>query len=681
MSQGKVLGAKVFLEGKEVPYLGVTFTSTVGAASVAYVEVVPHYHINNVKPRTHVVISVRDYHNVEEEYPYILAWEGEVFGFDFSKNPEHRSVTLNCIDVSSYWDNVLTYFLNPQTSLGRSMSFVEVGQDYDSAQKQRISIQATVHSTASYFLNIMTASTKEKGDMLAGMIEVLKKIGDINDFYKNCQSRLRINDRILLKSSQKLTELLSEKEGLDWFSAVVGRESGFATLRDVIGDLMSIIFHDGTTIPFPGRTSGDKALTVPLPKNGQKKGANDTIGQFIFKPNLFMLPPPTCNIFFPDEYSSFQFSRNFFQEPTRLMYKPELPRPMDGSSPLALPLVYSPDALNNFMKGVKVPTGTEEEQVEADPGKFGDTAPGNVTTPIKRDAQFLTNEEKMKGILLAVESMVPASTAFRSALTDFQRKDFATRVAGYLHAKKRFESRQLQITSHLKLSVVPGFPVLLLDVSDADQNIIAYCSSVTHRITATEGGYTTTTLSYARTVSEQQSNGPETAVPYIPPWFDETIFGSVGAASVSEEAAKNLNEGFEGSQYVTPAGGKLTEFYKYLLGSKGSKALTDAYSSDTTLIGSVARLIGEYKAYIDKPGSDVHDFIRQWTDRDYIRLRDAMEFWGATTTTKDFRESDFTEFTGGVFSGGSFDKSQIAARQAIITKYRDALKAQRGFRG
>src|SRR5690606_16868920 len=106
------------------------------------------------------------------------------------------------------------------------------------------------------------------------------------------------------------------------FGGVIGQESGLSTLRMVIQDLMSLIFHDFVSIPFPAK----------VPRSGLQNGVTSTdavqrtVGEFLFKPNLYMVPPPVCNIFFPDEYSTFSFSRNFFQEPTRLIYQPEIPR-------------------------------------------------------------------------------------------------------------------------------------------------------------------------------------------------------------------------------------------------------------------------------------------------------------------------------------------------------------------
>src|SRR5687767_7263522 len=116
MPVGRPLGAKLFIEGQEVPFIGVTMTFTVGQASIAYIDLVPHSAINAIKPRTHVAISVRDYNDKTDPtapYPYVYAWEGEVFGYSFSKSPGSRAFTLQCIDLSSYWDNALSYFFNP----------------------------------------------------------------------------------------------------------------------------------------------------------------------------------------------------------------------------------------------------------------------------------------------------------------------------------------------------------------------------------------------------------------------------------------------------------------------------------------------------------------------------------------------------------------------------------------
>lgn len=687
MSTGRPLGAKLFLEGMEVPFIGATVTHTVNQASIAYIDLVPHKSINNILPRTLATLMVRDYNDEKNGFPYVLAFEGEVFGYNFGKTVASRTFSISCIDKTSYWDNVLTYFFNAQQSMGKGAgSISREGMDQRDAQALGARIQAVTHSKSSFFLNIIKTvingsdvtdpdGTKRKPDFLDGFVAVYKEISKLNAFYESAEERLRIVDRILLKSSGELANLLKENEALDWFGGVIGQESGLSTLRMVIQDLMSLIFHDFVSIPFPAK----------VPRAGLQNGVTSTdavqrtVGEFLFKPNLYMVPPPVCNIFFPDEYSTFSFSRNFFQEPTRLVYQPEIPRGLGGGE-VALPHVYQPESFNHYMLGKgnfesQGLIGSEATQVNEEFGHYGDTIRSEVQSD-KREAQFLTNEEKMKGILTAKEGMVPASTAFRQALSDVGKREFSDGIAKYLFFKKRFEGRALQITSHLKLSVVPGFTALILDDSDADQTVVAYCSSVTHRIYATQGGYTNTTLSYARTVEEQDIASGKAGEPLVPPWFSKSIFGEIKDPDPNQP--KEVKD--RGKQLIVDPK-KLSEFYAGLLGVKGSRVVNDL-TEKTTLTEAAKELVKRYRA--SKTNKSVSGFIAKTTSRDYIRAKEAFQFLGASTTTRDLRSSDFVEFTGDRLVGkapNQKDADQVKARRAVIDAYRKAMRASRGFRG
>lgn len=689
MAQGRPLGSKLLIEGIEVPFIGATINTGVNQASIAYVDLVPHQTINAIKPRSLVQIFVRNYMdtaagtNSGTPFPYVLAWQGEVFGYNFGKTASDRTFSISCIDESSYWDNVLSYFFNAQQSLGKGTNELS-GQALDrtDAEKQGIKIQPVVPAQSSFYRQKIADVLKDPTkDFLDAFVELYKSFALVNDFYKNAEERLRIIDRIVLRSSGKLQQLIEQNEALEWFEGIVGRNSGYTSLRSIIQDLMSLIFHDMITVPFPGRVKSK--IKNPLP--GVSSNAQ-TIGSFVFKPNLYMMPPPVCNIFFPDEYSSFQFSRNFFEEPTRLIYTPELPARLGAASSVVfLPHVYEPPSFANFMLREQPSANFAggdalQTPVGVDYGKFYDddsSAAASVNNAKKREAQFLTNEEIYKGIWVARESMMPATTQFRSALDDHGKKEFTQRVARYLFFKKRFQKRQLQITSHLKMSVVPGFPVLILDKSDADQTVTAYCASVTHRIYATEGGYTNVQLTYARTVAEQDVSSSFGTQLLIPPWFDEAIFGAVTTPPPSEAAPKEVKS--LGNQHVSTA--RLSEFYADLLGAKGSKALTNYYAGETTLLGASRKLLQEYSKKREQ-NADIMGYIASVTSRDYVKMRDAMTFISATTGVKDLENAQFIEFSGNPFLRvGQADQSVITLKRNVIVRYRDILKKQRGFNG
>ena len=693
------MGAKLLLEGKEVPFIGATITCAVNQASIAYVDLVPHQSINDIKPRTLVQIFVRQFQDEGPKcvFPYILAWEGEVFGYSFGKTPSSRSFSISCIDITSYWDNVLAYYFNGEQSMGSGA--IQLGSQANIVNDIKVTgerLVPVVQSQASYFKKKIDETLKDTTkDFLDAVGAIYADIGKVNDFFYNAEDRLRIRDRIVMRSSGSLTKLVDETVAMSWFSDLPGRSSGFTSLRFILQDLLAIIFHDTVTIPFPAAVDAGTFLDpkkdgITLPSKKKK-----TIGSFVFKPNLYMLPPPMCNVFFPDEYSSFQYSRNFFKEPTRMTYQPEIPAMYgQGAAAVFMPCVYQPPSFHAYMKSSKPVSwdnyrgtgGIGIPKNSKDPGRYydEDTDPKfkDVNSGLKREQQFLTSEERIQGIVHARESMIPASSSFRMALDDYNdmKNTFSKNIAQYLFYKKRFQDRTLQITSHLKMSVVPGFPVLLLDDSDADQNIVAYCTSVTHRIYATEGGYTNVQLTYARHIAEQDKAGTAGATYMVPPWFAEEIFGTFtwpkkkGEEATKEETAKI-------GLTVVP-GAKLAEFYEALLGDRGSKPVTSVQPNEDALTGSVRGLINEYKKRKASGVRDVQQYIYIATARRYIRMKSAMQFISASTKTDDIENASWIEFIGSPFTRkGEVDEEAVALRGSIITKYRDILKSQRGFRG
>jgi len=706
MALGRPLGAKLFLEGREVPFIGATMTSTVGQASIAYIDLVPHKTINEIKPRTRVEIFVRNYMQTEAEaagkanaFPYILAWKGDVFGYNFGKTPATRTFSISCIGHSSYWDNCLAYFFNPKQTqsagLDKASQILAAWDVKQTGEK----IIPTYLSQASYFktkiAKVISESGKDKkNDFLDGVIAIYKDIGMVNEFFKLSEDRLRISDQIIMKSSGKLMDLLDQSEGLDWFTGQADRSSGYSTLRTVIQDLMAILFHDYTEMSFPAAVR-----TTSMSKGGASLNKGDggsekkTIGSFLFKPNLYMMPPPACNIFFPDEYSSFQYNRNFFKEPTRLIYMPELPaRYGQGAAQVYLPHTFEPPSFSAYMKGKAGSKVAPEYQglrsLEipktkklAELGVAGDPDTSEykgMNNGRKSDYNFLTNEEAMKGIWLYRESMMPATNQFRAALDTFAQKkiDFTQKVAKYLFYKRRFQDRQLQITSHLKMSVVPGFPVLVLDDSHAEHNVLAYCTSVTHRIYATEGGYTNVQLSYARLVEEQDVSSQVGTDLLIPPWFAEEIFGP--ETTVKSDVAGDVIKKLKVQGY--PA--KLSSFYASLLGDMGSTSTSNLYSGENTIVGSVKKLLSEYSERKKTGAGDVMDFIAKTTSREYIKMKDYYKFYGAETSEKNVESANWITFTGDTFTRSKSNDSIAASlRGNIIDLYVNALRGQRGFRG
>jgi hypothetical protein len=677
----KNLNAKLFIEGMEVPFQGATISCGVGRASICYIDVVPEENIFDIKPRTYFQIFVRDLSKPNRD-AFVEAWDGEAYGINYRKDVASRVVTIPCSDVSNYWDNALLYFFNAQQSLARGAEgIMEAAQDFTDAQKQfgPGAIQATTHSLSSYFLQIIREQLNNPNkDFLDALIAVYEKVENINDFYLASEKRVRITDRIQVRSSGAIEKVLRAQEAIEWLQGVIGSSDGFSSLRNDVQKLMGLIFHDFITVPFPSKVERNTKTPLrgaPIIKSSGKKY---TKGQFLFKPNMYTLPPPACNIFYPDEYSAFSFNRSFFQEPTRFIYSPFLPRVVApgglSGSQVALPRAYEPKSFSNFMNGRSAESsdgtdlfGTTFTKVLADEDTNERTKESNQGRV--REGQFLTNEERMKGILMSQEGMIPSATLFQQIYKEEgATKDFVDGVAKYLFFKKRLESRTLSISCHLKMSVVPGFNVLILDKESPKMSIVAYCQSITHRITAESGGYTQVDLSYARTSDEQDTISINSNEPPLPVFFDPSLFGTDAEEEFDENGRRKFPKGIDA-------------FFATFIGEKASKTVNSLTNKDTT-VEAVKELIKQYRqAELSTSKTAKDDLIMKTTTRDYVTLKESMDFLGLTSPSKDY-SLDFLEFSGGEFSGISGDFArEVRSRRDIIRRYRDRLKQQRAFRG
>jgi len=682
MPVGGEIKAKVFLEGVEVPFIGASITSAVNSASIAYVDIVPLDEIRHIKPRTHVVIALKD----DVKGGYILAWEGEVFGYNFGRTVSSRTMTLNCIDFSGYWDSVLTYYFDATKAMNKAGDIGSVGQDVKLAKQAQIAIQKLSFGNTSLYLDIFRDTLKQKGkNELDAFVAIFDKLSAANAFYDFADKRFRISERYLLASTGDLGNLLKGQNAIEWFKGMGGVVSGFHSLRELVMMFLGIIFHDVVPVPFPARvtTSRLKVKDEKQRLNSPKK-VDKTIGQFIFKPNIYMCPPPACNVFYPDEYSSFQFSRNFLQEPTRFAYQPQFVT-FQGNNRIHLDWVYQPDSFRHYMqeqptKKPKQYEGKNDLEVtyiktpdgnQAIPGffreKLNNEYKDSAHAGLAREHHFMTNEELYKGIILAKESGFPAASSFTDGLDKSFKKNITEQITRYSFFKKRFQTRSLQITSHLKTSVVPGFPVLILDDSEAQHHVVAYCDSVTHRIYATEGGYTNLNLSFARTVDEQNISSNEGQDPFLPNWFLSTTFGAT--ADIKGE----------GKRIQFPQK-DMAAYYKAVLGDKGYMPITSLHKDFTTISSATKVLMDEYNREKKSEGG-IQALINKRSRRDFVTLPEAFRFLGANTATTN-QDEEFQNYNGDVYNLKNYDiGSIIKNKRSVIEGYQERLKTTRGIRG
>ena len=118
--EAQVLNLRLFLEGLEVPIIAATVDVNESAAAVAQLEIVGLDSAMRFKPRTVVHLFFFDgaEHSQTGAGAYRLLFMGELFSYTYQKTGSGaRSVILNCIDFSNYWDTSFLFQVSGEEGL------------------------------------------------------------------------------------------------------------------------------------------------------------------------------------------------------------------------------------------------------------------------------------------------------------------------------------------------------------------------------------------------------------------------------------------------------------------------------------------------------------------------------------------------------------------------------------
>lgn len=719
---------RLFIEGREVPFQQAVISSKVGQPTSATISLVPLSGIKKVKPRTQVHIFLRDTKNFPDSN-YYLVFEGEVLGRGYGKRQDARTMNFVAIDYSSYWDEAKAYIMNPNFVLGKVADVIGA---QDAPLNQTIkalggtAFQTSATSNTRMIEIILSTADDKPGnqDLALGVVNVIKKLAGANQFFAAAFERLRINDRINLYSSGNLQAFLNDLKIDEFLKDYSGKFGGISDLRTMLYSVMALVFHDFVSVPFPAK--------IPL-KSDKTQNA---ISQFFFIPDCYSLPAPLCNVVFPNQQIGYDFQDDFRAQPTRYSFRASMPLMTDqGITYPQYPTQFFPTSFSDYMFGGK-PKATAEEKAGSlgpstlltDPvtkktyadifyGQDSKNKVGTAFSNILREADYMSNEESLKGIYLDMDTFIPSYTALVKNATTEARTKFIQGIGSYLFFKKRFSSRAVSAQILFHPFIVPGFNAIFLDESTAGQSFVAKVQGVT-QVISNDGCATQVELAYGRDFDEIDDLTGAIGEPPTPPWFDSKVFGEtdtgglfkqetdylvkIGAIDEAEKTIRNKVK----NATVFP---NLNKFFQALLGVNAItnySAQAGVGAKDTpplpklvSVRGAVSWLLFQYKSVMQDP--DARDAkVQGLISRPLVSITDAFKFIraqpvGYNTSGKFQLPEEFAQFeaikTGtlaGRFDGinsstgtAYADKNAIAARRAIIDPYVQQLKTQRGFRG
>ena len=282
MPLGKTLHLRLFLEGQEVPVISAQVQAGIWSPAVASIQVVPLDEALELKPRTmvHLFFLEEPLYNVahptadlskmrtvdDEGSPldtelsdtaYKLLFTGEVVGFSFVKTPMSRAVILQCVDFTSYWDQLQATMLDygPQGN-----AFVHKASLYASDESLFAALpnMTAQQRLASWIQSKpQTPGLKNVKGLAGGIIAMMEIMGGlrgkrlgVNDFFTLAELRCHILNQVCAEDGDSTAaRLLDHTVFMEWLQNNLQGGGGQLSLRDMFKLLCQYVFY--SVVPNP----------------------------------------------------------------------------------------------------------------------------------------------------------------------------------------------------------------------------------------------------------------------------------------------------------------------------------------------------------------------------------------------------------------------------------------------
>lgn len=322
---GQQLRIRLFLEGIEVPVIAAQVSAMPNAPMTASIQIPPHHLATKFFPRTLVHLFFLDPYaqtnptisgtqptnagNSKIQNPtaydqaqntqvgrstdlsnsaYKLLFVGELVGFQWTKNQQQRSIVLQCLDLSNYWD--YAYQFNNTDLFGPGLKALFSGgatnllTDFLSSPAEVIT--SLLHQNSTQYPAL-------KG-LLGGLIRVLEEIGGSyyydktfagqNTFFSLAELRLHINQCVTAYDKDDTGSRLLNAGGWDsLFGRMLGNLGDQVSIRDVMNSVASTIFHESYGQPCPKYVPGTAGSVNGL---GRQKIKNIPNLQYVYQAAL-----------------------------------------------------------------------------------------------------------------------------------------------------------------------------------------------------------------------------------------------------------------------------------------------------------------------------------------------------------------------------------------------------------
>ena len=562
---GVLSTAVAYIEGVRVPILSWQTQAGVNGAASCVISVNPSPGARRLLPGSHIVVATADtvrlgspeqevgrpydadsrrdarqllsateHIDHESQRGFYVAFEGRLIARGFQVHSSGmRAVTLSCKGVLLDWEQTKQYWGDPSASPGEMINTLLIN-NFSGAEAKWDPMGGSLQS---WILAGMKKGdikvkgpkpkeneddpdeTEEEENFLEHILNIVENFGNTSAFYSTNRSRFRLTDRVTsIPTGASMKQLFAVNAFAGFYRGTLQKLTGMSTLMNLVAIMLEVIHHDVVEIGAPslvwraGVDRQDNGLAKADPDSGvftRKFGREEMIPtSVIIKPQIYEAAPPSCNVIFPDVRMELSYQRTFAGEPSRQQAMPTVAFFEEGKFQGIKKM--QPEILAAFCNHKIAGNAIGSKKKKGASTSDGEQPDGDVQE--LRDWHFLTNEEKFRGIVYNhIQSFPTPGKLAKTEAVDEDHDNINEYIDLILRAqflKSRYQSRGLTCSGPLNLRPVPGFPVLILDDSGAEMDMLGYLMNVTHSQDAQGSDMTSYEIAFPREIAEENLNAP-----------------------------------------------------------------------------------------------------------------------------------------------------------------------------
>lgn len=347
----KRLEAALYLEGIRIPFIRASFHRKVNQKVRVVLDLPPIPSALMIRPRSavHIFYWDKPFIPKNETPKWRLFFEGETSSPGVQKGESGTSIQIPCEDQMSYYRRCHQCFVNGSQAFTSSAYELAMFTGNSGINGQVIFNQPVRPDLGVVYNTIIRGMTDANSvsdptvnpfgstfrTPFTGLLRTIQYVGNssaqpnsftpgVNRFFSDAETRLKLMQKIFFFQDLKISKLMSDQAmqkilERNPLASQASSLTDIGTVWDLCQKFLSAATYDSVPLlapPYGFNPSRDANGGTPPNVSGSK-----TVLSHLWRPKTYFLPPPTCNLLFPNRVKEFGFQRNSLDEPTRLRTK------------------------------------------------------------------------------------------------------------------------------------------------------------------------------------------------------------------------------------------------------------------------------------------------------------------------------------------------------------------------